>query len=102
MKHFEPLITYLSPCLTAVVRIPETSEPASGSVRQNDASFGDSVSAPRYLLFVSSEPPSMIGAVARPLQPSEVWMPEQPHESSSSIRQPSRELAPTPPYSSAR
>ena len=90
MKHLEPLITYLSPLRTAVVRIPETSEPASGSVRQKEASFGASVSMPRYFLLISSEPPSAIGAVARPLQPSEVWIPEQPQESSSSIRQPSR------------
>ena len=90
MKHFEPFSTYLSPCLTALVRIPETSLPASGSVRQNDTSFSSSVTAPRYFFLISSEPPSTIGAVARPLQPSVVWMPEQPHESSSSIRQPSR------------
>src|SRR5664280_3326117 len=31
MKHFEPLMTYLSPFFTAVVRIPETSEPDAGS-----------------------------------------------------------------------
>src|SRR5205807_8212586 len=100
MKHFEPLMTYLSPCFTAVVRIPDTSEPASGSVRQNEASFGDSVSIPRYFFLTSSEPPRAIGAVARPLQPRDVWIPEQPHESSSSIRQPSRQAAPAPPYPS--
>ena len=38
MKHLEPLRTYLSPLLLARVRMPETSEPASGSVRQNEAS----------------------------------------------------------------
>src|SRR3979411_3422605 len=101
MKHLEPLMTYLSPFLTAVVRIPDTSEPASGSVRQNDASFGASVSMPRYFFLISSEPPSAIGAVASPLHPSEVWIPEQPHESSSSIRQPSRYPAPAPPYCSS-
>src|SRR6478609_3652029 len=101
MKHFEPLMTYLSPFFTAVVRIPDTSEPASGSVRQNDASFGASVSIPRYLRLISSEPPSWIGAVASPLQPSDVWIPEQPHDSSSSIRQPSRYPAPAPPSSSS-
>ncbi len=42
----------------------------------------------------------MTGVVARPLQPSEVWMPEQPQDSSSSITQPSRKPAPAPPYSS--
>ena len=41
-----------------MVRIPETSEPASGSVRQNEASFGDSVSMPMYFFLVSSEPPT--------------------------------------------
>src|SRR5690348_1734456 len=99
MKHLEPLSTYLSPRRTALVRMPETSEPASGSVRQKEASLGASVSAPRYLRLVSSEPPMWIGVVARPLQPSEVWMPEQPQESSSSITQPSRKPAPVPPYS---
>src|SRR5262245_20255206 len=101
MKHLAPLRTYLSPFLTAVVRIPETSEPASGSVRQKDASLGASVSMPRYFFLTSSGPPSAIGVVARPLQPSEVWMPEQPHDSSSSTRQPSRKPAPAPPYSSS-
>ena len=43
MNVLEPLITYLSPRLTARVRIPDTSDPASGSVRQNDASAGPSV-----------------------------------------------------------
>ena len=70
--------------------MPETSEPASGSVRQNDASLSSSVSMPRYFCLVSSEPPSMIGAVARPLQVSDVPMPEQPQPISSSIRQPER------------
>src|ERR1700704_4064743 len=101
MKHLEPLITYLSPFLTAVVRIPDTSEPASGSVRQKEASFGASVSMPRYFFLISSEPPRAIGAVARPLQPSDVWIPEQPHESSSSMRQPSSSPAPAPPYCSS-
>src|SRR3954470_14378595 len=97
MKHFWPLRTYLSPLRTARVRMPETSEPASGSVRQNDASFGASVSIPRYLRLVSSEPASPTGALARPFAPSDVWIPEQPHESSSSMMQPSRYEASGPP-----
>src|SRR2546421_7589469 len=101
MKHFEPLMTYLSPIFTALVRIPETSEPASGSVRQNDASFGASESMPRYFFLVSSEPPSTIGVVARPLHISDVPMPEQPHPSSSSMMQPLRKSSPGPPYSGA-
>ena len=100
MKHFEPLMTYLSPLRTAVVRMPETSEPASGSVRQNEASLKSSVSIPRYCFLSSSEPPSASGAEASPFALIEVVMPEQPHESSSSITQPSRYDAPGPPYSS--
>src|SRR5205823_838832 len=91
MKHLEPLMTYLSPIFTALVRMPDTSEPASGSVRQNDASFGASVSIPRYFFLTSSEPPMTIGAVARPLHMSEVPMPEQPQPISSSMRQPLRD-----------
>src|SRR3954453_12165761 len=100
MKHFEPFRTYLSPWRTAVVRMPETSEPASGSVRQNEASFGASVSIPRYFCLVSSEPPSTIGAVARPLHISDVPMPLPPQPISSSMRQPVRKSRPGPPYSS--
>src|SRR3954454_22911503 len=100
MKHFEPLMTYLSPFLTAVVRMPDTSEPASGSVRQNDASLGSSVSRPRNSFLISSDPPRITGAVARPLHISDVPTPEQPHPSSSSMRQPVRKSRPGPPYSS--
>ena len=90
MKHLEPLMTYLSPFFTALVFMPLTSEPASGSVRQKEASFLSSVSMPRYFFLVSSEPPSVIGAEARPLAISVVPMPEQPQPISSSIRQPER------------
>src|SRR3954447_13460263 len=99
MKHFEPLMTYLSAFLTAVVRMPETSEPASGSVRQNEASTGSSDRRPRYRALMSSDPPSTPGAAASPFAPSVVAMAAQPHASSSAIRQPSRFEAPTPPYS---
>ncbi len=70
--------------------MPDTSEPASGSVRQNEASFGPSLSIPRNSFLTSSEPPRITGAVASPLHISEVPMPEQPQPSSSSIRQPVR------------
>ncbi len=93
-------MTYLSPLSTAVVRMPETSEPASGSVRQKEASSGASVRRPRYSRLISSEPPIMTGVVARPLQPSDVWMPEHPHESSSSIRSAVEVAGAGPPYSS--
>src|SRR5688500_17354804 len=98
MKHFWPVMTYLSPFRTAFVRMLDTSEPAPGSVRQNDASFGASVSIPRYFFFVSSEPAIDTGAEARPLAPSDVWIPEQPQESSSSISAPSMCEIPAPPY----
>jgi hypothetical protein len=80
----------VSPRRTARVRMPDTSEPAPGSVRQKAASFGASVSMPRYVPFTSSEPASATGAAASPLAPTEVWMPEQPQASSSSMMQPSR------------
>src|SRR5687768_1144550 len=100
MKHLVPLMTYLSPFFTAVVFMPETSEPASGSVRQNDASFGSSVRGERNSALVSSEPPRITGVVARPLHIRDVPMPEQPQPSSSSMRQPVRKSRPGPPYSS--
>ena len=83
-------MTYLSPLRTAVVRMPDTSEPASGSVRQKEASVKSSASIPRYCFLSSSEPAAPSGAEASPLAPSEVVMPEQPHESSSSMMHPSR------------
>src|SRR3712207_9131612 len=100
MKHYEPLRTYSSPFRTARVRMPETSEPAPGSVRQNEASFGDSVRSVKNSFLTSSEPAIETGAEARPLAPSEVWMPEQPQASSSSMIAPSRCDRPAPPYSS--
>src|SRR5919202_4610453 len=97
MKHFDPLITYLSPLRTAVVFIPETSDPASGSVRQKDASLGSSHSIPRYLCFTCSDPPSRTGAAARPLAIKVVPIPEQPQPISSSIRHPDSSSRPGPP-----
>src|SRR5580704_17141084 len=102
MKHLEPLITHLSPLRVAVVFIPDTSEPASGSVRQNEASSGASERRPRYSFLSSSEAARATGAVASPLQDSEVPMPEQPHAISSSMMQPSRKPSPGPPYSVGR
>ncbi len=86
----EPLMTHLSPFFVAVVFIPETSEPASGSVRQKLASFGASVSMPRNSFLIASLPPRATGAEASPFAASDVPMPEQPQPSSSSIRQPER------------
>src|SRR5436190_7999931 len=80
MKHFDPVMTYLSPFFTARVFIPLTSEPASGSVRQNEASFGSSVSIPRYFFLVSSEAPIKRGAEARPLAIRVVPIPEHPQQ----------------------
>ena len=83
-------MTYLSPFLTAVVFIPETSEPASGSVRQKRGELRLLGEHPEVLLL------DLLGAAerdrrqARPLAASEVPMPEQPQPISSSIRQPER------------
>src|SRR2546423_2752884 len=102
MKHLEPLLTHLSPRRTAVVFIPEPSEPASGSVRQNEASSGASERRPRYSFLSSAEAARMIGAVARLLQDSDVPMPEQPQAISSSMITPSIKPRPGPPYSPGR
>src|SRR5438105_15038863 len=99
MKLLELLITHLSPLRTAVVFMPDTSEPASGSVRQNDASRGASARRPRYSFLSSSEAPMTTGAMASPLQDNDVPIPEQPQAISSSIRTPSKKLSPGPPYS---
>ncbi len=90
----------MSPLRTAFVRMPDTSEPAPGSVRQNAASLGSAVSASKNSRLTSSEPPRWTGVEARPLAPSDVWMPEQPQASSSSTMHPSRNPRPAPPYSS--
>ena len=50
----------MSPLRTARVRIPDTSEPASGSVRQKDANLGSSARRPRYVALILSEPPSKV------------------------------------------
>src|SRR3954452_9537594 len=100
MKHLDPLRTHWLPFFTAVVFMPDTSEPASGSVRQNDASLGSSVSIPRYFFFRSSEAATNSGAAARPLQFSEVATPEHPQPIPSSISAPVMLSIPGPPYSS--
>src|ERR1700742_1477812 len=99
MKHLEPLMTHLSPFLTAVVFIPETSEPASGSVRQKDANSGASASRPRYSFFSFSEAARMTRALPSPLQEGAVPIPEKPQELSSSMMQPPSVESPAPPYS---
>src|ERR1700722_19157904 len=102
MKHLEPLSTHLSPLRTAVVFIADTSEPASGSVRQNDASSGASDRRPRYSFLSSSEAASRIGALARLLHDRLVPIPEQPQAISSSTITPSSTDRPGPPYSIGR
>src|ERR1700749_3315187 len=102
MKHLEPVMAHLSPLRTAVVFIPETSEPASGSVRQNEASSGASDRRLRDSFLSSSEAASRTGAEARLLHDSEVPIPEQPQAISSSMITPSSTDRPAPPYSIGR
>ena len=68
MNIFEPLITYSSPRGTAVVWIPDTSEPAPGSVRPKQPRIGASTSGPSHCFFCSSVPAIRIGPAARPLR----------------------------------
>src|SRR6201995_2195687 len=102
MKHLEPLMTHLSPLRVAVVFIPDTSEPASGSVRQKEANSGASARRPRYSFFRFSDAPRGIGREARPWRGREVPIPEQPEASSSSVMHPSTAEGPPPPYSAGR
>ena len=62
MNIFEPLTTYSSPRRTAVVWMPDTSEPAPGSVSPKQPSTGASTSGPSHSRFCSSVPASRIGA----------------------------------------
>ena len=83
MNVFEPLRTYSSPRRVAVVLIRATSEPASGSLSPNEQRIGSSISGGSQVRFCSSLPAAITGPAPRPLQPSDVPMPEQPQFSSS-------------------
>ena len=78
MNIFEPLTTYSSPRRTAVVWMPDTSEPAPGSVRPKQPRIGASTSGPSHCFFCSSVPAMRIGPAARPLARIEVPMPSSP------------------------
>jgi len=80
--------------------MPATSEPASGSERQNETSENSLVQASRNLFFCSPLPPTRIGIRPRSLHMIEVAMPEQPQASSSTAMHESSTVSPTPPYSS--
>ena len=99
MNIFEPLITYSSPWRSAVVWMPETSEPAFGSVSANEQRSGSSSSGGSHFCFCSSVPASRTGADPSAFATSETAIPEQPHESSSPIRIPSKLERPGPPSS---
>ncbi len=90
MNIFDPLITYSSPLATAVVWMPETSEPAPGSVSPKQPRIGASTSGPSHCFFCSSVPAIRIGPAPRPLAPIDVPMPEQPQLSSSPTSIPSK------------
>ena len=102
MNILEPLRTYSSPWRTAVVWIPETSEPAFGSVSANEQRSGSSISCGSHSRFCSSVPARRTGAEPSVLATSVTAIPEQPQESSSPIRMPSKIESPGPPSSSGR
>ena len=78
IQRFWPSITYSLPTLRTVVRMPATSEPASGSLHAYAAKMGASVSEPSHFFFCSSVPARMIGMAARLLPRSVVPIPAQP------------------------
>ena len=100
MNIFEPLRTYSSPWRTAVVWIPETSEPAFGSVSANEQRIGSSSSGGSHSRCCSSVPAISIGSAPRMLATIVVAIPEQPQQSSSPINTPSKPPSPGPPSSS--
>ena len=96
MNIFEPLRTYSSPRRTAVVWIPETSEPAFGSVSANEQRIGSSSSGGSHSRCCSSVPAISIGSAPRMLATIDVPIPEQPQQSSSPRIAPSIEPRPAP------
>ena len=65
--------------------MPETSEPAFGSVSPKEQRIGDSSKGGSHLRFWSSVPAMTTGAAPSELATIETAMPEQPQESSSPI-----------------
>ena len=102
MNIFEPLTTYSSPFCTAVVWIPETSEPAPGSESPKQPRIGSSTSGASHSRFCSSVPAIRIGPAARPFARIDVPMPEQPQFSSSPTSMPSKPSSSGPPSDSGR
>ncbi len=100
MNIFEPLMTYSSPSWTAVVWMPETSEPAFGSLSPKEQRIGLSISGGSHSCFCSSLPAIITGAAPRVLATIETAIPAQPQESSSPTSMPSKPGRPSPPYSS--
>ena len=86
----------------AVVWMPETSDPAFGSVSANEQSSGSSISCGSHARFCSSVPARRTGAEPSVFATSVTAIPEQPQESSSPIRIPSKIESPGPPSSSGR
>ena len=100
MNSFEPLTTYSSPRFTAVVWMPETSEPAPGSERPKQPRIGSSTSGMSHSRFCSSVPAIRIGPAARPFAMIDVPIPEQPQFSSSPTSIPSNAESSGPPSDS--
>ena len=100
MNIFEPLTTYSSPLRTAVVWMPDTSDPAPGSESPKQPRIGSETSGASQSRFCSSVPATRIGPAARPLAPIDVPMPEQPQLSSSPTSIPSNADSSGPPSDS--
>lgn len=100
MNIFEPLRLYVSPWRTAVVWIPETSDPAPGSVSPKQPRIGSSTSGASHSRFCVSDPATRIGPIASPFAMIAVPIPEQPQFSSSQTSAPSKYERPSPPSSS--
>jgi len=81
IKHLEPFSTYAPSSRFAIkLVIMELSEPAPGSVRQNDARSGFSTKGRRNRSFCWSVPCWLITTLARSLHIADVAIPVSPYE----------------------
>src|SRR6185312_990851 len=83
IQRFWPFRTYSSPCLVTRVRMPATSLPASGSLQKYAQNVSYLVSRVRYSRFCASMTTKTTDVAPSELAPIDVFMPEQPNETSS-------------------
>ena len=97
-----PLMTYLSPFLSALVLTMVTSLPASGSVMAKAIIASPFGIGERYFLFCSSVPKAWIISEPKLAAQRDCPQPGSTRQNCSVMRLCSRKPRPAPPYSSSR